>query len=114
MSEPLILPEYTIATVAAMVLLVVAELVWVRSGVFVRLQYWLTMAIVFFFQVLVDGWLTKLVDPIVLYSPEHFSGVRFPFDIPIEDFGFGFVLVTAAIMAWCRLEERERERGATH
>ncbi len=58
------------------------------------------MAIVFFFQVLVDGWLTKLGDPIVLYAPAHFLGVRFPFDIPIEDFGFGFALVTAAILAW--------------
>lgn len=114
MSELPVLPEYSVATVTAVILLVVAELVWVRSGVFTRLQYWLTMAIVFFFQVLVDGWLTKLVDPIVLYSPQHFSGVRFPFDIPIEDFGFGFVLVTAAIMAWCRLGEREQGRGATH
>lgn len=94
------MPEYTLATLVAMVVVVAIELLWARTGIFAQAQYWLAMAIVFFFQVLVDGWLTKLVDPIVLYSPEHFLGVRFPLDIPIEDFGFGFALVTATIVAW--------------
>ena len=68
------------------------------------------MAIVFFFQVLVDGWLTRLADPVVRYAPGSFLGVRFPFAIPIEDFGFGFALVTAVIIAWevaGRREQRE-------
>ena len=52
-----------------------------------------------FFQVLVDGWLTKLSAPIVLYAPEHFLGVRIPFDIPIEDFAFGFAMVTLTLAA---------------
>ena len=30
----------------------------------------------------VDGWLTKLSAPIVIYDDSHTSGVRFPFDIP--------------------------------
>ncbi len=92
--------EYTVATVVAMIVVIAIELLWARTGIFASLQYWLTMAIVFFFQVLVDGWLTKLVDPIVLYAPEHFLGIRFPFDIPIEDYGFGFALITAVIIAW--------------
>ena len=61
----------------------------------------------FFFQCLVDGWLTKLSDPIVLYSPAQFSGIRFPWDIPIEDFGFGFAMVTGTLLAWLRLGRRE-------
>jgi lycopene cyclase domain-containing protein len=67
------------------------------------------MAIVFFFQVLVDGWLTKLVDPIVIYSPTRFLGIRFPFDIPIEDFGFGFALVTGPIIAWQVAGRKEQQ-----
>ena len=102
------MPEYTLATGVAVVLVVALELLWARTGIFRTAQYWLTMAIVFFFQVLVDGWLTKLVDPIVLYSPAYFLGVRFPFDIPIEDFGFGFALVTATIIAWQLAGRRER------
>lgn len=29
-----------------------------------------------------------------------FLGIRFPFDIPIEDFGFGFAMITAVLMLW--------------
>jgi lycopene cyclase domain-containing protein len=101
------MPEYTLATLVAVVVVVAVELLWARTGIFTSLQYWLAMAIVFFFQVLVDGWLTRLDDPVVRYAPEHFLGVRFPFDIPIEDFGFGFALVTAVIIGWRVAGRRE-------
>ncbi|MFT4108960.1 lycopene cyclase domain-containing protein [Propionicimonas sp.] len=94
------MPEYTLATLVAVVVVVAVELLWARTGIFATAQYWLTMLIVFAFQVAVDGWLTLRPDPIVRYSPAAFVGVRFPFDIPIEDFGFGFALVTGAIIAW--------------
>jgi len=102
------MPEYTLATLVAVLLVVAVELFWARTGIFRTAQFWLTMAIVFFFQVLVDGWLTRLADPIVRYSPAQFAGVRFPFDIPIEDFGFGFALVTGSIIAWQLAGRRER------
>ena len=57
------------------------------------------------FQVPVDGWLTKLSAPIVIYDDSQTSGFRFPFDIPVEDFLFGFALVTAVLLLW----ERQRE-----
>jgi lycopene cyclase domain-containing protein len=94
------MPEYTLATVVAVVVVVAVELLWARTGIFATAQYWLTMLVVFLFQVLVDGWLTRLPDPIVRYTPGMSSGVRFPWDIPVEDFGFGFALVTASIIAW--------------
>jgi lycopene cyclase domain-containing protein len=103
------MPEYTLATLLAVVVVVAIELLWARTGIFATAQYWLAMAIVFAFQVLVDGWLTKLVDPIVLYSPQHFAGIRFPFDIPIEDFGFGFAMVTATIVLWQVAGRREQQ-----
>lgn len=107
------MPEYTVATLAAVLVVVAIELLWARTGIFRTLQYWLALAIVFFFQVLVDGWLTRLSDPVVRYAPGTFLGVRFPLDIPIEDFGFGFALVTAVIVAWevaGRREQRGREQ----
>lgn len=100
------MPEYTVVTVAAVALVVAAELLWARTGVFRSRQYWIAMAIVAFFQILVDGWLTREPDPIVGYASTHNSGVRFPFDIPVEDFGFGFALVTAAILWWLVLGRR--------
>ena len=101
------MPEYTLATIVAVIAVIAVELFWARTGIFRTVQYWLTMAIVFFFQVLVDGWLTRLADPIVRYSPVQFAGIRFPFDIPIEDFGFGFALVTGSIIAWQVAGRRE-------
>ncbi|GAB3822842.1 lycopene cyclase domain-containing protein [Tessaracoccus terricola] len=101
------MPEYTLLTLLAVPAVVAVELLWLRTGVFRKLQYWLAMAIVMFFQVLVDGWLTKLSDPIVLYNPEHHAGIRFPWDIPVEDFGFGWAMVTLVIVVWVHLGRRE-------
>ena len=104
------MPEYTVATAVAVVAIVVVELRWTRTGIFGSAQYWLAMGIVIAFQVVVDGVLTRLPDPIVGYDPEQASGVRFPLDIPVEDFGFGFALVTAAILAWIVAGRHDTER----
>ena len=96
---------YTAPAVLAVLAVCALELV-LRTGLFRRPAYWLSMLIVVGFQILVDGWLTKLTDPIVVYDQRQISGIRFPFDIPIEDFLFGFALVTAVVLLW----ERQRER----
>lgn len=106
-SQPLLgIPEYTLLTVLAVVAVVVLELTWWRTGVFRTAQYWITMVIVFAFQVPVDGWLTKLRDPIVIYNERQMLGLRLPWDIPVEDFGFGFAMVTLAIVLWRRRLDR--------
>jgi lycopene cyclase domain-containing protein len=93
---------YTVPAVAAVILVICAELCWLRTGLFRRVSYWISLAIVVFFQALVDGWLTKLSAPIVIYNEKHSSGLRFPFDIPVEDFLFGWSLVTAVLLLWVR------------
>ena len=100
------MPEYTVLTVCAVLAVIVAELVYFRSGIFRTAQYWWSIVIVFAFQVPVDGWLTKLSDPIVIYNPDQMLGLRAPWDIPIEDFGFGFAMVTLAILLWRRWLDR--------
>ena len=94
---------YTLWALVAAAAVVVIELVVLRSGIFARLAYWVTIAIVWAFQVPVDGWLTKLSAPIVIYDPRDFSGIRFPWDIPIEDFAYGFALMTLVLAIWVRL-----------
>jgi lycopene cyclase domain-containing protein len=96
------MPEYTVLTAIAVVAVIVAELVYFKSGIFRTAQYWWSMVIIFAFQIPVDGWLTKLSAPIVIYNPEEILGPRTPWDIPIEDFGFGFSMVTLAILLWRR------------
>jgi lycopene cyclase domain-containing protein len=97
---------YTVPAVLAVLAVCALELAALRTGLFRRPAYWLSMLIVIGFQILADGWLTKLSAPIVIYDDRQITGIRFPFDIPVEDFLFGFALVTAVLLLW----ERRRER----
>lgn len=94
------MPEYTVAAACSVLVVVLLELLVLRTRLFAKVGYWITLAIVWFFQVLVDGWLTKLDAPIVTYTREQFSGIRFPWDIPIEDFAFGFSIATLTLLLW--------------
>jgi lycopene cyclase domain-containing protein len=105
------MPEYTVAAAAAVVAVVALEVRVLRSGLFRRPAYWVAMAIVFAFQVLVDGWLTKLSAPIVLYDGDAVTGVRVPWDIPVEDFLFGFALLTLVLALWERARTDIPPRG---
>jgi lycopene cyclase domain-containing protein len=47
--------------------------------------------------------------PIVVYNEHHSTGVRFPWDIPVEDFLFGWAMVTAVLLLWAK--QRPRRDG---
>lgn len=98
--------EYTAWALGGSVAIVLLELVVFRSGLFRTRHYWISMAIIVFFQFLVDGWLTKLSAPIVIYNPDEFSGIRFPWDIPVEDYLFGFAMITLTMLLWDWLGRR--------
>jgi lycopene cyclase domain-containing protein len=110
---------YTVWALVSAFAVVLLEFGWFRTGLFRRPAYWITLAITWAFQIPVDGWLTKLSAPIVVYNPKEFSGVRFPWDIPLEDFVYGFSLVTLVLLLWTRrsasdtrdLKERETKVG---
>jgi lycopene cyclase domain-containing protein len=102
---------YTVPAVAAVAVVCAAELALLRTGLFRRPAYWVAIVIVLAFQIPVDGWLTKLSAPVVLYNRAQTTGIRFPWDIPIEDFLYGFALVTAALLLW---EYQKRQIGEAH
>jgi lycopene cyclase domain-containing protein len=102
---------YTVPAVLAVLAVIGLECAVLRTGLFRRPAYWISMVIVVFFQILVDGWLTKLSAPIVIYDEHHTMGVRFPFDIPVEDFLFGWALVTAVLLLWERQRPTARRRN---
>jgi lycopene cyclase domain-containing protein len=108
------MPEYTAAAVLAAAAVVLVEVRWLRTGLFRTRSYRLTMAVVFAFQCLVDGWLTKLDHPIVRYHPDAVTGVRVPWDIPVEDFAFGFALITLVLLRWESDGRRAHPAGAEH
>lgn len=98
---------YTVPALASAAAVVAAEVLWLRTGLFKRASFWIAYAICLFFQVLVDGWLTKLSSPIVLYDEGEMVGWRFPFDIPVEDYVYGFTLIALTLVLW----ERSRRRA---
>jgi lycopene cyclase domain-containing protein len=99
---------YTLPAVISVIVVCVLELAVLRTGLFRKPAYWISMAIVIGFQVPVDGWLTKLSAPIVIYNEKHTSGIRFPWDIPIEDFFFGWALVTGVLLLWEHQKVKQR------
>lgn len=80
---------------------------WVTRARVVRTRsFWIAWVVVALFQIPVDGLLTRLSDPVVIYTPGTYLGVRLLDAIPIEDFLYGFALVLATISVWVRLGAR--------
>ena len=97
---------YTLFCVVALGLTLGLEAL-LRTGIFRDRRFWIAMAIVGFFQVLVDGWLT--CRPVVTYAEEQFSGIRMGCPpsalfsaggMPLEDLLFGFAMISQALMWW--------------
>lgn len=93
---------YTATALLAAAAVVALELVWLRTGLLLRRSFWVAYAICVFFQVLVDGWLTKQSAAIVRYDPDEITGWRVPWDIPVEDYVYGFALITLTLLLWER------------
>jgi lycopene cyclase domain-containing protein len=99
---------YTSEALSAVIVVVIIDLLITRSAAISTLNFWVTWIIVALFQIPVDGWLTKLSNPIVIYNAHQFSQVRFPFSVPIEDFAYGFALTLLTITLWLRLAPKSR------
>ena len=105
------MPAYPLFSLLAALAVVALELLWLRTSIFRRPAYWIAMVIVFAFMIPVDGWMSKIPDPIVVYHPAVLSGVRFPIDIPLEEFVYAFAMVTLALVLWERAgPDRESSR----
>jgi lycopene cyclase domain-containing protein len=105
------MPVYPALSVIAAVAVVALELAVFRSGLFRQAAYWVAMAIVYAFMVPVDGWLTKLSAPIVVYRDADTSGLRPVWDILAEEFVYAFALLTLVILMWDRAGRSEAEEA---
>ena len=101
--------EYTAAAVVVVTAIVLFELRVLRTGLLGTRAYWIALAICYAFMIAVNGWLTKLTAPVVLYDADATTGWRFPWDIPVEDYLFGFALLTLAMLLWDAAAPRQRE-----
>jgi lycopene cyclase domain-containing protein len=102
-------PEHTVAVLVAVVAVLAVELLWLRTGLLRRPSYWVALAICLGFQVPVEGWLTKLSAPVFTFDADVITGVRFPWDIPVEDFAYSFALITLTLLLWERARRRDAE-----
>jgi lycopene cyclase domain-containing protein len=98
---------YPAASLAAAAAAVVLELAVLRTGIFRKPAYWVALAVSYAFMVPVDGWLTKLSAPIVLYRDGDTSGLRPVWDILAEEFLYAFALITLVIALWDWAGRRE-------
>ncbi len=88
--------EYTVlAVLAAAGAAFVDRLLGTR--LLVRRSYWLFVGVMMIFLLLVNGYLTWR--PIVLYGERFYLGWRIG-TIPIEDFFFGFSMMTLNVILW--------------
>jgi lycopene cyclase domain-containing protein len=92
--------EYTITALVGVGAVIALELFVLRTGLFRSRAYWIAIAICYGFMIAVNGWLTKLSAPIVLYDEDRTLGWRLPWDIPVEDYLFGFALLTLTMVLW--------------
>lgn len=101
--------SYTALALAGVVAALVLDLVVLRTRVVTRKLFWTSYAIVVFFQLLTNGWLTGR--DIVTYADDAIVGWRLAY-APVEDLLFGFSLVVQTLAWWVWWGRRLRPRGA--
>lgn len=97
--------EYTVLAFAAALAAVLLDLA-LSTRILSTRRFWVTIGIMFAFKIPSNGYLTGR--PIVLYDPAFFLGIRLG-TIPVEDFFYGFGLITMTLVVWeyfVRKEER--------
>ncbi|RYB91689.1 lycopene cyclase domain-containing protein [Nocardioides oleivorans] len=97
---------YTVLAAVGVVVALVLDRWVVRTRLTTTRDWWLSYAIIVFFQLLTNGWLTGR--GIVQYDPDAILGSdrivlvgdgRLLY-APVEDLAFGFALVLATCVAW--------------
>ncbi len=92
--------EYTIMAMLSVVVVVMLDSRF-KTRILKRPLFYVFFAVIIFFKFLVNGFLTG--QNIVIYNPNTFLGVRLT-SIPLEDFLFGFSMVTLSIIFWERFK----------
>ncbi|MBM3248807.1 MAG: lycopene cyclase domain-containing protein [Candidatus Omnitrophica bacterium] len=96
--------EYTILAVLSVFFTLVIDRA-LNIRVLIRKEYYIFLFVILFFKFLVNGYLTG--KEIVIYNPVFFLGIRIG-SIPVEDFFFGFSMITLTIIFWEYFKRRAR------
>jgi len=96
--------EYTILAVVSVLLTFILDRA-LNIRILTQKGYYVFLLVILFFKFLVNGYLTG--KEIVVYNPAFFLGIRIG-SIPLEDFFFGFSMVTLTIIFWEYFKRRAR------
>ena len=88
--------EYTILAFCSVIIAVLFDY-FLRTKLLVNKKFWIFWSVMFVLIFIVNGYLTWR--PIVQYGEGFYLGIRL-FTIPIEDFIYGFSLLTMNISLW--------------
>ena len=110
--------SYTALCLVAVPVSALLDLVVLRTRLLTRRAFWVSYAIVLFFQLLTNGWLTgrgivRYADAAVIGGsrPVPFGDGRLLY-APVEDVAFGFALVLQTLAWWVFWGRRGVQREA--
>jgi lycopene cyclase domain-containing protein len=89
--------NYTGIALAAFLFSILFDLYIIKSRLLTRAVFWTSYAIIVFFQLITNWWLTSR--EIVMYDPDAIIGLRIA-SAPAEDLFFGFALVLSVMNLW--------------
>ena len=96
--------EYTVLAFASALAAIVLDLA-IGTRILSTRRFWVAVGIMFMFKIPSNGYLTGR--PIVLYDPSYFLGIRLG-TIPVEDFFYGFGLITLTLVLWEYFVRKEK------
>ncbi|MGH8861179.1 MAG: lycopene cyclase domain-containing protein [Jatrophihabitantaceae bacterium] len=99
---------YTLLAVAGVAATALLDLAVLRTNLLRHKAFWISYAIVVFFQLVSNGLLTGI--PIVRYDGDAILGPRLVF-APVEDLLFGFAMVLITLSTWVWLGARAGHRA---
>lgn len=97
--------EYTVLAAASVLVTIVLDRA-LGTRMLAKKAFWIFLTVMTGFTFIVNGYLTWR--PIVLYSEKFFLNIRL-WTIPVEDFLYGFALITCTIILWEFFKGREHQ-----
>ena len=99
--------SYTQMAICAVLLAILFDFWLIKSRLLTRKVFWTSYAIIIFFQLITNWWLTSR--NIVMYADSAILGVRIA-SAPVEDLLFGFALVLSVLDLWVYWGKKGFER----
>lgn len=100
--------EYTLISLGSIAITFFLEKL-LKTGLFRKVEYYIYLVFIMAAELIVNGLITS--KGVVKYNPDFYLGFRIG-TIPLEDFFFGFSMVTITIIFWEFFKRRLKPEGS--